>query len=148
MKKRLIALMLASTITAAALTGCGENPDYALTRNSEEEIRPILDYDANTNIEKYNSNRGFGLGVEYEIDNNKFYIIFIFYKLNKPGHNPAKMEDARIKYEVDKDTYYNFRNEFTTYKNEEDVEMVKVLTTKFDPVEVVNSKGEVINSAE
>ena len=147
MKKRLIALMLGATITATTLTGCGERPDYALTRNSEEQIRQMIEYDANTNIEQYNSNRGFGLGVEYEI-NNKFYISFIFYKINKPGHNPAKLEDARVKYEVDKDTYYNFRNEFTSYKNEEDVQMVKELTTKFDPVEVVNSKGEVINSAE
>lgn len=147
MKKRLIALMIASTLTATALTGCGE-PDLSLTRSSEEEIRQIIEYDANTNIEQYNSSRGFGLGVEYEINDNKFYISFIFYKINEPGKNPARMEDARIKYEVDKDTYYNFRNEFTTYKNEEDVQMVKELTAKFDPVEVINSKVEIINSAE
>ena len=148
MKKRLIALMIASTITATALTGCGENPDYNLTRKSEEQIRQIIEYDANTNIEQYNSSRGFGLGVEYEINDNKFYISFIFYKINKPGHNPARMEDARIKYEVDKDTYYNFKNEFTTYKNEDDVEMVKVLTERYDPIEVVNSKGEVVNQVD
>ena len=138
MKKRLIALMLGATITATALTGCGENPDFSLTRKSEEQIRQIIEYDANTNIEQYNSSRGFGLGVEYEINDNRFYISFVFYKINETGHNPAKMEDARIKYEVDKDTYYNFRNEFTTYKNEDDVEMVKVLTERYDPIEVIN----------
>lgn len=50
MKKGLIALMLATTITATALTGCSEGTKDSIEIENENKIREMLEYDANTNI--------------------------------------------------------------------------------------------------
>lgn len=136
MKKRLIALMIASTITATALTGCAETKHPAHISN-EEEIRKMLEYDANTNLSK-DSVKEWGFGVGYEIKDSKFYITFKTYAPEEKRDHIEISEDVKIKYEVDKDTYYSFRNNYETYEDSDEVEMVKTLTEKYDPVEVIN----------
>ena len=141
MKKRLIALMLASTITATALTGCGaEKTDDEI--NNENEIREMLEYDANTNLPLSNvKDKGFYL--EYKIQNEKFYITFITKKWEFYGRVSQLVDNAKITYEVDKDTYYNFKNSYSTEESENEIELVKNLTEKFDPVSVINPEGKI-----
>ena len=136
MKKRLIALMLASTITATALTGCNSEFD------NENEIREMLEYDANTNLSEKHV-KSYGIGVDYDIVDEKFYITFKSYisKAKKTvgiGTSYELEDDVKIKYEVDKDTYYNFRHNYSTREEKEHVDMVKLLVEKYDPIEVIN----------
>ena len=42
----------------------------------------------------------------------------------------------KITYEVDKDTYYEFRHNYNLKETYLDVDRVKNLTEKFDPIEV------------
>jgi len=131
MKKRLIALMLASTITATALTACNNEFD------NENEIREMLEYDANTNLSEKHV-KSYGIGVDYDIVDEKFYITFKTYSPEEKRDHIEIVEDVKIKYEVDKDTYYNFRHNYSTREEKEHVDMVKLLVEKYDPVEVIN----------
>lgn len=136
MKKRLIALMLGATITATALTGCGSTKDCVEIEN-ENEIREMLEYDANTNISKEKV-KNYGLGLDYTIINEKFFITFKSYTVQNYGSISHVEEDAKIKYEVDKDMYYDFKNHYNLDEKTEDVKRVKELVEKYDPVEVIN----------
>ena len=143
MKKRLIALMIGATITATVLTGCGSEFD------NENEIREMLEYDANTNLSKENV-KTWGIGVDYEITAGKFYITFktyVYKEKNTEGITTydEREDDVIIKYEVDKDTYYNFRHNYSTREEKEHVEMVKLLVEKYDPIEVINSEENNVN---
>ena len=136
MKKRLIALMIASTITATALTGCGaKKTDDEI--NNENKIREMLEYDANTNLSK-DSVKEWGFGVDYEIKDSKFYIIFKTYAPEEKRDHIEISEDVKVKYEVDKDMYYDFKNHYNLDEKTEDIERVKELVEKYDPVEVIN----------
>ncbi len=132
MKKRLIALMIGATITATALTGCSEGKSQDEMKN-ENKIRELLEYDANTNLSKENV-QSYGFKVDYEIKDGKFYVTFItqkfYYDVARSG------DDAKITYEVDKDTYYDFRHNYSLKETNNDIEMVKKLTEKYDPIEV------------
>ena len=140
MKKGLIALMLAATITTTALTGCSDGRDSA-ELDSENDIREMLEYDANTNLSKENVKKH-GFIVEYKIVNEKFYITFITHEVEYSYRNSKLVDTAKVTYEVDKDTYYNFKNNYTTEESEKEIELVKDLTVKFDPVEVINPEGD------
>ncbi|MBQ8615773.1 MAG: hypothetical protein IJ415_04330 [Clostridia bacterium] len=135
MKKRLIALMIASTITATVLTGCGEGKtDEEI--NNENEIREMLEYDANINISK-NRIKDCGFQIDYEINNEKFYITF---STKATGVYGLQFGRDIIKYEVDKDTYYDFKNNYNSHETQNEVERVKNLTEKYDPVEIIDSR--------
>ena len=134
--KRLIAFMLATMLTTATLTGCSDGRDSVELKN-EDEIREMLEYDANTNLSKVDV-KNHGFGVDYTINNDKFYITFKTYTIQNYGKYIATEADAKIKYEVDKDTYYDFKNNYNLDEKSEDVERVKVLVEKYDPVEVIN----------
>ena len=136
MKKRLIALMIASTMTVASLTGCGDGRDSAELDN-EREIAELLEYDANTNISMKEIER-YGIGLNCSISDEKFYVTFVTYKYQKDFVGATMNDDVRIKYEVDKDTYYDFKNHYSLDEKTEDVERVKALVEKYDPVEVIN----------
>ena len=134
MKKRLIALMLGATITATALTGCGaEKTDEEI--NNENEIRQMLEYDADISIDKkivvYN-----GFDIDFEINDHKFYITF---KTITPEVYGSHIVDDKIKYEVDKDFYYDFKNNYDFNETKNEVERVKNLTEQYDPVEVFDA---------
>ena len=141
MKKGLIALMLASTITATALTGCRDGRDLAELEN-ENTIREMLEYDANTNISKEDVKK-FGFKVEYKIDSEKFYITFKSQAEVYEYRNSHLEDKAKITYEVDKDTYYNFKNNYTMKERDVEINLVKDLTEKFDPISVINPEGNV-----
>ena len=71
-----MAIMLGATITTTAMAGC----TVEVTKGtgelaSENEIRELLEYDANTNLSKENV-ENFGFNLEYEIKDEKFYISF------------------------------------------------------------------------
>ena len=141
MKKGLIALMLASTITATALTGCSDGRDLAELEN-ENKIREMLEYDANTNISKEDVKK-LGFKVEYKIDSEKFYITFKSQEEVHEYRNSHLEDKAKITYEVDKDTYYNFKNNYTMKERDVEINLVKDLTEKFDPISVINPEGNV-----
>lgn len=141
MNRRLIALMLGVTITATTMAGCGETKSSDEIRY-EDRVRELLEYDANTNISStVVKNMGFKL--EYKIQEEKFYITFITQRWEAVGRISTIVDDAKITYEVDKDTYYNFKNSYNTEESENEVELVKNLTDKFDPIEVINPEGKI-----
>jgi len=134
--KRLIAFMLATMLATATLTGCGvEKTEEEISY--EDEIRQSLEYDANTNLSREDV-KNHGFGIDYTINNDKFYIIFKTYTIQNYGKYIATEADAKIKYEVDKDMYYDFKNNYSLHEKSEDVERVKELVEKYDPVEVIN----------
>ena len=139
MKKGLIALMIATTITATALTGCSDGRD-AMELDSENKIREMLEYDAKTNISKEEVKK-FGFKVEYKIDSEKFYITFKSQVEVHEYRNSHLEYKAKITYEVDKDTYYNFKNNYTLEERAKEIRLVKDLTDHFDPIEVINPEG-------
>lgn len=141
MHKRLITLMLSATITAIALTGCSDGRDSVELKN-ENQIRELLEYDANTNISPYDVQTN-GFKLEYKIQNGKFYITFITRRWEWYGRASALEDNTKITYEVDKDTYYNLKNNYNTAESEQEVELVKALTEKFDPISVINPEGNV-----
>lgn len=123
-------------LATATLTGCGvEKTDDEI--NNENEIREMLEYDANTNLSKDCVKR-WGFGIDYEIQDSKFYITFKTYAPEEKRYHIEISEDVKIKYEVDKDIYYDFKNRYNLYEKTEDVERVRVLVEKYDPVEVIN----------
>ena len=72
--KRLIAFMLTTMLATSALTGCSDGRDSVELKN-EDEIREMLEYDANTNLSRDEVKRH-GLGLDYTILDEKFYITF------------------------------------------------------------------------
>ena len=140
--KRLIAFMLATMLATATLTGCSDGRDSVELKN-EDEIRELLEYDANTNLSRDEVKR-YGLGIDYTIFNEKFYITFKTYTSQSYGSISHIEEDAKIKYEVDKDMYYDFKNNYSLHEKSEDVERVKELVEKYEPIEVINPEGNVI----
>jgi len=126
MKKRLIALMIA----LITLTGCGaEKTDEEI--NNENEIREMLEYDANINIDKKRV-ENYGFDISFEIVDKKFYITF---KTITPGVYGSQFAHNKIKYEVDKDFYYDFKNNYDFNETQNEVERVKNLTEQYDPIE-------------
>ena len=125
MKKGLIALMIATSITATALTGCSDGRDLAELEN-ENKIREMLEYDANTNISKEDVKK-YGFKVEYTIDSEKFYITFKSQTEVHEYRNSHLEDKAKITYEVDKDTYYNFKNNYTLEEDKVRFELRKIL---------------------
>ena len=81
--------------------------------------------------------------LEYKIQNEKFYITFITKKWEFYGRVSQLVDDAKITYEVDKDFYYDFKNSYSTEESESEIELVKNLTEKFDPVSVINPEGKI-----
>lgn len=140
MKKRLIALMISATMLTTAMTGCGEGKtDEEI--NNENQIREMLEYDANTNLSS-NDVKMQGIRVEYKIENEKFYITFKTQRWVYYGRTSTVEDVAKITYEVDKDRYYNFKNNYNLVETEQDVELVKDITDNFDPISVINSEGD------
>ncbi|MBQ9795764.1 MAG: hypothetical protein IJW36_02225 [Clostridia bacterium] len=140
MKKRLIVLMLSATIVASALTGCGEGKTEEEI-NNENEIRELLEYDANTNLSSNDVELN-GIKVEYKIENEKFYITFKTQKWVYLGRTSILEDYSKITYEVDKDRYYNFKNNYNLRETKQDVELVKDITDNFDPISVINPEGD------
>ena len=109
--------------------------------NNENQIREMLEYDANTNLSS-NDVKMQGIRVEYKIENEKFYITFKTQRWVYYGRTSTVEDVAKITYEVDKDRYYNFKNNYNLVETEQDVELVKDITDNFDPISVINSEGD------
>ena len=142
MNRKLIAIMLGATITSTTLAGCSKSGKGTDEIKRENDIRELLEYDANTNLDKVNV-ENYGLKVEYEIKDEKFYITFI---TSKPSSTTfAKLvDDIKITYEVDKDTYYDFRHNYNLKETSHEVGRVKNLTEQYDPIEVLESEKQTV----
>ena len=92
--------------------------------------------ETNINIDKKRvENHGFE--IDFEINDNKFYITF---KTITPGVYGAHIANDKIKYEVDKDFYYDFKNNYNFHETQNEVDKVKNLTEKYDPVDAVDAR--------
>jgi len=132
-KKRLISLMLAASISvgAATMAGCGDVKTKE-ELNCENEIRKMLQYDANINIRKdLIDTHGFHMFFKIE-ENSRFLIAIRYYFASGVLGNTYQ----EITYSVDKDFYYNFKEEYSTKETQKDVDLIKELTTKYDPIKV------------
>lgn len=142
MKKRLIALMIGATITATTMAGCSGSRTSSVDKPFEQKIRKVLEYDANVNIpEELVTYYGFELRTE--IIDEKFYITFVS-KKDSGAFSGSLYDDVKITYEVDKDTYYDFRHNYDLVETDVEVGMVESLAENFDPtsVEQSNVNGE------
>lgn len=144
-KKRLITLMLAASIGVGVATMAGCNDKREEEINSENEIRKMLQYDANINIGK-NDVEYRGFKFDFKISETGGYLIIIS-NLHTEGYN--KFTDE-ITYSVDKDFYYNFKEEYSTKETQKEVDLIKELTTKYDPIKVVedNVEKDITNNLE
>ena len=147
--KGLIALMLAASVGIgfSALAGCSkEKSEEEL--NCENEIRKLLEYDANINIDK-NNVQDFGFKMSYYVTDNKEYLIkFVTSKVMNAVYYLSTTDCDVITYSVDKDFYYNFKNEYSSNETQKEVDMVTELTTIYDPVEIIENgkEKEIINN--
>ena len=55
-----------------------------------------------------------------------------------------------ITYSVDKDFYYNFKEEYSITETQKEVDLIKELTTKYDPIKVIedNVEKDITNNLE
>ena len=147
--KGLIALMLAASVGIgfSALAGCS-NGKSEEELNCENEIRKLLEYDANININKnYVETSGFKMN--YVVTESNGYLIkFTTSKYVSVGRFVSQVDCDAITYSVDKDFYYNFKNEYSSNETQKEVDMVTELTTTYDPVEIIadGKQKEIINN--
>ena len=132
MKRRIIALMLGATITASVLAGCSESKTLDEIQN-ENQIRELLEFDANTNISKDDVKR-FGFVREFDVKEDGYYVTFITKTF--PPMQTSAAENIKITYVVDKETYFDIKNNYSSEESQKEVEMIKTLTENYDPVEV------------
>lgn len=149
-KKRLISLMLAASIGvgAATMTGCGSLTKTPQELECENEIRKILQYDANINIDRKEVEDR-ELYVDFNVsENNEFLIKFHTKKAISVGKMIHYVMNDEITYSVDKDFYYYFKEEYSTKETQKEVDLIKELTTKYDPIKVVddNVEKDIINN--
>lgn len=141
-KKRLISLMLAASIGvgAATMTGCNDKREEEI--NSENEIRKILQYDANINIDRKEVEDR-ELYIDFNIsENNEFLIKFHTEKAIAVGSIIHYVMNDEITYSVDKDFYYNFKEKYSTKETQKEIDLIKELTTKYDPIKVIDDNVE------
>ena len=136
MKRRLIALMLASGVSIGFITlslaSCKETKSTA-EKNCEEKIKRLLEYDAGIDID--NSFFGGGYGeITMQAKNNVFLIKFY------AGKSANIYQE--ITYSVDKDFYYNFKNNFSTIDGQNEVDLVAELTLTYSPIKVIEGGEE------
>ena len=135
MKRRLIALMLASGVsigfTALSLAGCNEKT--VEEKGCEEKIRQLLEYDAGIDINNDVWGGGYGR-IEMEANNGNFFIIFTA--------KSSSVHYQKITYSVDKDFYYNFKNNFSTTEGQKEIDLINELTSTYNPIKIVVNNEE------
>ena len=137
MKRKLIALMIASSITVAVAAGCTSGKTEEEKAN-EDKIRQLLEYDANIDIEK-NNVVTYGINPHYEVSNTKeFLITFETKKAITRGY----VVWDKITYSVDKDFFYNFKNNYSTKETQKEVDLVAELTLTYSPIKVIEGGEE------
>ena len=140
--RKLISTMLATTmgIVIAPLSACKNKSEDEL--KCENEIRQLLQYDANINIDKaiVESN---GFKLEKEVIGKEFLLSFVTSQYYACGRVAVKKDYDIITYSVDKDTYYYFCENYNTVETQKEVDMIIELTTMYNPVKVVEAGQEI-----
>ena len=130
--RRLITLMLATSVSigiTAGLSGCSESEEEKL---AEEQIRQLLEYDAD--IVGYPDST---ISFNTKIENGEYLITFNL-------KNSYSSTD-KITYSVDKDFFYEFKNNYNVVETSKEVNMVNELVETYDPVVVVSKNKEIKN---
>ena len=140
--RKLITLMIASSVGLGfSMVGCS-NPKSEEEKNAENEIRKLLQYDANINISKeIVENNGFKL--DKEIEGNSYLLSFRTTIYRSAGRTAILVDHDIITYSVDKDTYYDFCENYNTTETTNEVNMVTELTLTYNPVKVIEAGKEV-----
>ena len=144
--RRLIPVIIAATV-GIAFTAAGCSKKSEEEKNAENEIRKLLQYDANINISKeFVDNYGFKL--EKSAKPGEYLLTFKTSKYYSAGRT-AKLKDYDIiTYSVDKDFYYNFCENYSTSETQKEVDLVTELTLTYDPVKVIEAGEEIENNLE
>lgn len=130
--RRLITLMLATSVgigITAGLSGCSESEEEM---KAEEQIRQLLEYDAD--IVGYPDST---ISFNTKIENGEYLITFNL-------KNSYSSTD-KITYSVDKDFFYEFKNNYNVVETSKEVNMVNELVETYDPVVVVSKNKEIKN---
>lgn len=140
-KKRLIPLIILASISIAFTTSCASEKTEE-EKNSENEIRKLLQYDANINIDKYIVlDNGFKL--DKEIEGDKYLLSFRTTKYRSAGRTAILVDHDIVTYSVDKNTYYDFSENYSTTETQKEVDMVRELTFSYNPIKVITAGNEV-----
>ena len=166
MKKRLIALMVGATITVAALTNCGsprqnghippDDLDVPTGESNEEkakeeetieeqmqnkdEIRHLLEQEIEAGLLLADAEKQ-TIDVEYVSRNQRYYISFYAKKWVIKNERGEYIKWAKIKYEVDKDFYDNFKEKYSEKAVAGNVELVRSLVERYNPRDLVYPAG-------
>jgi len=145
--RRLIPVIIAATVGIAfTATGCSLTKSEE-EKNAENEIRKLLQYDANINISKeIVENNGFKL--DKEIEGNSYLLSFRTTIYRSAGRTAILVDHDIITYSVDKNTYYDFCENYNTTETTNEVNMVTELTLTYDPVKVIEAGKEIENNLE
>ena len=106
-----------------------------------------MQYDANINIDKYIVlDNGFKL--DKEIEGDKYLLSFRTTKYRSAGRTAILVDHDIVTYSVDKNTYYDFCENYNTTETTNEINMVTELTLTYDPVKVIEAGEEIENNLE
>ena len=132
-KKIMLALVTASL--GFSLGGC----NYEKGPTQTEEIKRMFEYDASYNM-NLDENKINQLFLKTEIIDGEYLLKFQF-KMLSGGRGSSWKETYDVYYKVDKETYFDFRNNFSSSATL--VDMIKSLVEKYDPIKIDSHiKGE------
>lgn len=140
-KKIMLALVTASF--GFSLGGCKIQEDHEKQQARIEEVKRMFEYEAsyNMDLDKNSTNRLF---LQTEIIDGKYLLKFQFKQYLSGGRSGgiySKQYD--VYYEVDKETYFDFRNNFSSDTKQNEVDMITTLVEKYDPIKIDSHiKGE------
>ena len=143
MKKRLIEIIIAASLgiaVSATAVGCAEKTEEE--KNYENEIRKLLQYDANINIDKENVDN-YGFKLEKSAKSGEYLLTFKTSKHYPAGHMLILNDCDVITYSVDKDTYYDFSENYSITETKKELDMVTELTYTYDPIKVIENGKEI-----
>ena len=140
--KKLIEVMALAAVGIAFTTaGCSATKSED-ELNSENEIRKLLQYDADININKeYVDNYGFKL--EKSAKPGEYLLTFKTSKYYSAGRTAILKDYDEITYSVDKDFYYFFSENYNTVESKKEVDLVTELTMTYNPIKVVEAGKEI-----
>lgn len=140
--KKLITLMIAASVGIGfSMAGCASSKTEE-EKNAENEIRKLLQYDANININKeFVDNYGFKL--EKSAKPGEYLLTFKTSKYYSAGRTAILKDYDIITYSVDKDFYYNFCENYSTSETQKEVDLVTELTLTYNPIKVVEAGEEI-----
>ena len=134
-RKTLISLMLAASVGVSLTTmpGCMKKTEEEI--KCENKIRKMIERDAGIDLVE-NSD----MVIKTQAKNEEYIIKFSFKNTVYTANKTTTINE--ITYSVDKDFYYDFKNNYSMVEGEDEVNLVADLTLTYNPIKVVTDGDE------